>query len=519
LLPEISPDEVHKNILRCYRLRNRLDRKMLGWILILLEKKFAPALGSPRPVYYIMKNLQYEKTEAYEILMAARALPLIPHSADAFERGEISWAKLKQIALAVEEEGTEDSWLSFAKTHRPGELRAEVRDARRNKRKRPREEGRGLSNLTVTQTFKLTLEEQEILRRAFEKTSAAMKDMIANGLLAGEEGRRPTSEEVLLFISRQVLESDLFAKLKEGSERERAIYDILYQVCPACNSSHIHTEDGPVEVPHEHVARIEGKARKVEITREDLVKGEALPRGKIDDKKIPKGVELKVLARDLNACARCGKKLGIHLHHVIFRSTGGPNEVWNLTSVCEYDHACIHGGTLEVFMDPLGTLHWRSKADWIDLVLGDELKEFASVPPVTVVVAAQPARLNGIAPVPPNGSAPPAPANGASPQTPARMSCQAEGAVQALLKATRHTKEEARERVSTALRLLSSLGRAPTADEIFNTAYYGRLVEIGGKVRRCGKSGPENGAGGETKHEVPGKAPETPENRKTGDST
>jgi hypothetical protein len=36
---------------------------------------------------------------------------------------------------------------------------------------------------------------------------------------------------------------------------------------------HVHTEDGAVEVPPEHVKAIEKKARKVEITQEELVFG------------------------------------------------------------------------------------------------------------------------------------------------------------------------------------------------------------------------------------------------------
>jgi hypothetical protein len=103
----------------------------------------------------------------------------------------------------------------------------------------------------------------------------------------------------------------------------------------------MHTEDGPVEVPHEHVEAIEGKARKIEITREECMRGEALPAGPIEDIAVPEGVVLKVLARDGKACVRCGSRLNLHLHHIIFRSMGGPHEVWNLVTVCElcrYQH-------------------------------------------------------------------------------------------------------------------------------------------------------------------------------------
>ena len=73
-LPEISPDEVHKNILRCYRLGNRICLRMVQWILVLIERDFAPALGFPRAVYYVRENLQYEKSEAYEVVRVAKSL-------------------------------------------------------------------------------------------------------------------------------------------------------------------------------------------------------------------------------------------------------------------------------------------------------------------------------------------------------------------------------------------------------------------------------------------------------------
>jgi len=228
---------------------------------------------------------------------------------------------------------TDESWLAFAKSHKPGELKAEVRDALKAKRKNPRKADRGLSNLTVKQTFQLTLEEQEIMRKAFEKVARAMRFSQAED----EDDTRPRSspEEVLLFLSRRVLETDLAGPLGELTERERDAFGILYQRCPDCKKSHIQTEDGPVEVPCKHVDAVEGKARKIEITEEDLIKGEALPVGEINDQAVPKGVQLKVLARYAHSCACCGSRLNLHLHHLIFRSRGGPNEVWNLVSTCQ----------------------------------------------------------------------------------------------------------------------------------------------------------------------------------------
>jgi hypothetical protein len=86
-----------------------------------------------------------------------------------------------------------------------------------------------------------------------------------------------------------------------------------------------------------------------------------------------------------------------------------------------------------------------------------------------------------------------APSNVAATTLPRVLSRLEEGAILALMKITQQSRAEARERVLKALQMLSGLGRAPTADEIFATAYYGQVMESGGKVRRCGIDGSEAG--------------------------
>ena len=66
-----------------------------------------------------------------------------------------------------------------------------------------------------------------------------------------------------------------------------------------------------------------------------------------------------------------------------------------------------------------------------------------------------------------------------------------EGAVAALMRISNHSREESRERVMKAVQMLSNLGRKATADEIFSTAFYGKVFESGGTVRRCGNGGAE----------------------------
>jgi len=124
-------------------------------------------------------------------------------------------------------------------------------------------------------------------------------------------------------------------------------------------------------------------ARCPSIAPPGTAKGEALPVREVG-RDIPADVEMKVLALYGKGCARCGQKLDRQLHHIVFYSRGGPNEVWNLIAVCVACHGCIHHGTLEVFRDSPGELHWRTKAERVASVLEDEVLDLASVPPVVV---------------------------------------------------------------------------------------------------------------------------------------
>lgn len=50
----------------------------------------------------------------------------------------------------------------------------------------------------------------------------------------------------------------------------------------------------------------------------------------------------KVLSRDGYRCQSCGFRGNLHVHHVWFRSHGGPDLLWNLVTLCECCHSGVH---------------------------------------------------------------------------------------------------------------------------------------------------------------------------------
>jgi hypothetical protein len=226
-------------------------------------------------------------------------------------------------------------------------------------------------------------------------------------------------------------------------------------------------------------------ARKREIQLdEELVRG--VPLGVEAGREIPEEVRAAVLAYHNHSCAHCGRKLDLHVHHMVEWSQGGPHEAWNLIPCCSRCHACLHDGTLEVYRDSTGEAHWRSRADRLSKVLAAELDELASIPSVSVVrVEAPPEAVAAAGPVVPGagtGAAPPAGVREAP----------AGGVLEVLMK-LKYSRQEARAMILKARVDLRDLGRAPTEDELLNTALHGHAVVLGGAVR-SGRA--ENGKNG-----------------------
>lgn len=49
-----------------------------------------------------------------------------------------------------------------------------------------------------------------------------------------------------------------------------------------------------------------------------------------------------ILKRDKWMCRHCGMRNNLHVHHIVFRSAGGPDEDWNLLVLCMSCHDGIH---------------------------------------------------------------------------------------------------------------------------------------------------------------------------------
>ena len=49
-----------------------------------------------------------------------------------------------------------------------------------------------------------------------------------------------------------------------------------------------------------------------------------------------------VFGRDGWRCRNCGYRGNLHVHHIKFRSDNGPDEDWNLVTLCDGCHDGVH---------------------------------------------------------------------------------------------------------------------------------------------------------------------------------
>jgi 5-methylcytosine-specific restriction endonuclease McrA len=53
-------------------------------------------------------------------------------------------------------------------------------------------------------------------------------------------------------------------------------------------------------------------------------------------------LKLVVLKRDGWKCRFCKIRNNLHVHHIVFRSEQGPDQTWNLVTLCSSCHEAVH---------------------------------------------------------------------------------------------------------------------------------------------------------------------------------
>lgn len=389
---QLEAGPVHELLKALHVVGNEVRLRFLDALRLLLEGRLYYELGYGSFDQYCDRELGLPHSTAHEYTRVARAFDRLPRTRALFGQGELAWEQARAITRVATGE-TETAWIELAIEEPVRRLLAEVREAQRTGRDRPRERRFGLPNLLVRLCFEMTLEEKKRVMAAFAMVG------VGGGAAGREpgEGAADDARSPLVRWADGILSGEIPTRSPSSGERpgrpERAApaQTLLYRTCPECRRTVLDTEEGPICLEPERADELAPVCQRVLIRPDEELAPQAMPDGLVD---APNSSRLtrQVLCRDGLRCANpaCGRRRNLQAHHIVHRSRGGRTTLRNEVAVCDVCHALLHEGLLEVTGSPEAGLTWRRRprSATVSLRDVDSLKQHLHALPTGPVIPA-----------------------------------------------------------------------------------------------------------------------------------
>jgi hypothetical protein len=307
----------------------------------------------------------YAPGAARERVRVARALGTLPLLAQALARGELSYAKVRELTcvatpeteetlLAVGRAGTAEHVERIVRGWRRMDLKAENQVANRHHAARALhvyqdEDG------TVRIHGRLTSEVGALLLKALE---AARECLYQRGRDQALDDNPPTMEQLQADALALLAETALHKGIDPGAPGER--YQVVVHVDTAVLADAEQTGqsvlEGGARVPAGTSQRLACDATRV-LMRQDA-EGRVIEVG-ARTRTIPPAIRRALQHRD-KGCRfpGCGVRFG-QGHHVRHWAHGGPTTLSNLVMLCRRHHRAVHEEGFQVERQPDGELRFR----------------------------------------------------------------------------------------------------------------------------------------------------------------
>lgn len=392
--PELAEaEDLHKIMLMSRGIEHKARRAFIKALLVMKERELYKLLGCSSLNQYVCTYFKDHRTLAFDFLGVAKALRYLPLCDEAYRTIGINWSQLQAITK-IATTASEATWIEFAQTHSYRHLKAEVKKALEDGRDDPRGDGYGLPNVDARRVFTMSIEEEVTLTTGL---AAAANELVEDG-----DYESVSSTEALLHIVRK------YIRIRRGEEKDtdssKSPYTIVYTCCTDCGRAALPTPDGPIEVPDELIKRLEEEAEKVTLPLEEQLPDptevysssdatEEPPREVPPEERDRPNTETdrrKVRLKDGKLCGNpyCGRRIGLHAHHITFRCHGGKTALSNEVAICPTCHTLIHHGLLTVTGTPLTGLTWAPRLNNLDVELEKEVLELCAFPDLTIQVTA-----------------------------------------------------------------------------------------------------------------------------------
>ncbi len=386
-----SPDEMLQGASKAARRVSEGEWDLGAWLLAIERTRAFESCGFRNTVGYAMVRLGLEPQKAGNLLRIMGALEGLPSLSKAFQKGEIGYAKIREVTRVATAE-TEGSWLEYALTHTTDQVRQRVVCSPAAFERRVRSIRNEVDSLFASRSRVSTAPSSEPRDapdgsrvegepQADETRPASAPSLSCDGRspdadgtaalledslpapqrvrlvleLSGEEyaewgatvervsrqfGRKTSHKEVMLELSRRHVASTGGLSLERNPVVVRLDAD---------GTGFVQTDRGPLEVsrPEEYLSRASSVVFGSPGSEPGPVSVLLLGSGRRRRKKIPSETLRALVARSGGGCECCGQRGVLHVHHVRPLSRGGTNESENLCLLCSACHSREHAGDFQ----------------------------------------------------------------------------------------------------------------------------------------------------------------------------
>ena len=326
-------DELHEEIVGIVGEHHSIEARLIDHLQRAERIKLPQHRGQTSLFRYVVDELGYSESVAYNLITVARKAREIPAMKEEIRKGNLSVSKLRKVCPVINKEN-QGKWIEDAKTNNTRELEMKVASEKTDHVKRA--SLRAVARDTLRLSLDISSESRDKLER--------LKDV-----LCSKKGRDCPLQEVLDFALETAIEKhDPVCKAKRANKRRQKKAE---SVRAQTSSS---TCDEKSSQQTKHSARgacpVTGESKELEMGNGEGEKL-ALPgrRGGNQRKPIPASVLHEVRKRDRGQCTfkdmlgrRCTHSRWIHLHHIVPVSQGGDDQATNLRTLCSNHHRIVH---------------------------------------------------------------------------------------------------------------------------------------------------------------------------------
>jgi len=349
--------------------------------------------------HWLSWRVGYAPGAAREHVRVARALGTLPLLSRALARGQLSYAKVRELTRVATPE-TEERLLALGRTGTAEHVERIVRGWRRMDGKAEAEQSRRQNTWRALHVYqdddgtvrihgRLAPEVGALLLKALE---AARERLHQRRRQQAPDADLPTMEQQQADALALLAEAALYHGLDPGTtgERYQVVVHVDATVLADADQSGQSVLEGGTRVPAGTSQRLACDASRV-VMRHDA-EGHVLEVG-ARTRTIPPALRRALQHRD-QGCRfpGCGVRFG-QGHHIRHWAHGGPTTLSNLTTLCRRHHRAVHEEGYQVMRQPDGELEFKSPYGWVI----PEVPQSPELPADPVAVIRERNEANGLA--------------------------------------------------------------------------------------------------------------------------